>query len=638
MKSTLQMNLSIVFLIVLISLSSGKSFAQADLTLTINELLTWQPNAGNQNNICNTPVSQRVRTSNFQISSGLDTNARILYCPDGMNNFGPYIDSANSFNLFNFSHWQYIDILCWFGGSAGEPILIPSKAWVDAAHRNGVKVIGTVFMAPAAFGGSQSQVQTFLQQDSAGNFIATQKLIEIANYFNFDGWILNFETSVNSATGNLAASFVANLDSIYSGEVIWYDAMLVNGSISYQNRLNANNAYFFQHSTGLFTNYNWSSAATVNSSATYATGLGLDPFNVYTGADMWPGRPAQTAFTDYTWIDNIITGGIAKTSIAMFAMNFTFNYGPFSNFNNDSTDYKTFYSTERKIFSGVDEDPFVTDATWKGLVHYIPVRTNITSFPFETDFNTGHGLKYFSEGTVFSPYSWHNMSHQSALPSWTFNKSNVEIDYDFENAYTGGSSLSVHANSGGTINIPLFSTNLNSGYGIIGSELAIKTYSAAFIDSVGLEFIRSGGLPSLNAIFHPSLNGNWENLVSNVAGLSNTDTIIAINFIVYSSDTFTINIGSISIDSNYISTTFSNSQFQNSNFRIFCDTSEGSVKAINESDSDGLLNVFDLNGRLEISKRINKYSEQRFTLQHNGVYLYEFSSQQKIRKGKLFVY
>jgi endo-beta-N-acetylglucosaminidase D len=600
---------------------SISAYSQADLTLTITDLLNWQPPAG-QSNVSFTPVHQREHVKNFQLSGNLDTNAKILYCPDGMDNFGPYIDSANKFNLFNFSHWQYIDILCWFGGSAGAPILIPSKSWVDAAHKNGVKVIGTIFMAPIAFGGSQAQVQSFLVQDSAGNFIAAQKLIQIANHFNFDGWILNFETSVNSTVGGQAAAFVNALDSAYAGEVIWYDAMLVNGSISYQNKLNANNAYFFQHSTGLFTNYNWTLASTVTSSATYATGLGLSPFNVYTGADMWPGRNAQTAFSDYTWIDNIITSGVAKTSIAMFAMNFTFNYGPFTNFNNDSTDYETFYSTERKIFSGLDEDPQVTDATWKGLCNYITVRTPIISFPFETDFNTGHGMNYFSNGNIISSTPWHNMSLQSYLPSWTFNKNGLSVDYNFDDAYSGGSSLNIHGSNGGTTNLLLYSTHLILGSNDLGCELALKSTSNTAIDSVTLEFQR-GSQSSVFAVFHPALNGSWEHLISGISGLSSTDTIVAVNFVVYATDSFTIQLGKIGFDNSLINS-ISPVKSKLRHLKILQSFQEGMVEVINESDEKGELIIYNLKGIRVDSRAIRKQSRQIINLMQGQIYIYSF--------------
>ncbi len=609
-------------------------FAQADLTLTINDFLNWSPSVINQSNISNTILSLREKSNNFQLISNVDTNAKILYSPDGMDNFGPYIDSSSQFNLFNFSHWQYIDILAWFGGSAGTPILIPSKAWVDAAHKNGVKVIGTIFFAPTVYGGTQAAVQSFLQKDINGNYIASSQLIAIANYYNFDGWIFNCETQINSATGADFSSFINQFDSSYNGEIIWYDAMLQNGSISYQNKLNANNAYFFQHSTGLFTNYSWSQATTVASSNTYALGLARSPFDVYTGADMWPNRTAQPAFSNYTWIDKIFPSGVAKTSIALFATNFTFNYGGFSTFNNDPADYASFYATERKIFSGNDETPFAIDNAWKGIGNYIAARTTIKSLPFSTDFNTGHGLNYYSNGNVLSSGSWHNMSHQSILPTWTFYNSGINIDYDFNDAYNGGSSIILTSTtSTGFFTIPLYSTDIVAQTsGVIG-KLAFKSSTA--IDSIGIQLQKSNATFT-NIYFHPIGNGTWENLLSSVVGIGSNDTIVAMNLLINSATPFTINLGGFEINSSLTGlNTLANKSA--TILKAYPNPSNGEVTFSNLSNTDGKLSIFDLKGSNVKFEPLLAGELKKIKFKENAVYIYEFKSKSGSTSGKIIV-
>jgi len=630
-NSTSTMKIKIILFLYLCLIFKNAN-GQADLTLTISDFLNWQPSVINQGNISNTPIANRVKSLNYQIASNLDTNAKILYSPDGMNNFGPYIDSASQFNLFNFSHWQYIDILAWFGGSASESIIIPSKAWVDAAHKNGVKVIGTVFFAPIVYGGSQASVQSFLQQDLNGNFIAASQLKAIANYYNFDGWVFNFETQVNSATGALASNFISQFDSIYSGESIWYDSMLQNGSIIYQNKLNASNAYFFQHSTGLFTNYNWSQASTVAGSATYATSIARSPFDVYTGADIWPGRTAQPAFSNYGWIDKIFPLGVGKTSIALFATNFTFNYSPFSIFNTDPTDYVSFYEAERKIFSGVDQNPFLVDNQWKGIGNYIAVRSVITQWPFDTDFNTGHGLNYFNNGSIFSLTPWHNMSLQSILPSWTFYNSGCNIEYDFNDAYNGGSSLLISSSGlGSNLNIPLFSTELVATPFILFPTLTFKSTSTT-IDSIGLEFKTKNN--SILVYYKPLLNGTWESAFLTSGNSTNADTIIAINLLIQSSGPFSINLGRVYIEPIVLG--LSDNKLS-SNFKIFPNPSLGDVYYSSSDKLDGRLLLYDLNGKIISNIQVNDNSEHLLNFRRKGVYLYEFKSKKSFTKGKIII-
>lgn len=609
-------------------------FSQPDMSLSIPDFFSWQ-SSGNQANVSTVALHPRVKSGNFQLGTALDSNAKILYSPDGMDNFGPYVDSANKFNLFNFSHWQYIDILAWFGGSASSPILIPSKAWVDAAHKNGVKVIGTVFFAPAVYGGSPAQVQSFLVKDSLGNFKAAAKLIEIANYYNFDGWIMNCETSCGGAIGALMASFINRLDSAYTGELIWYDSMLQNGSVSYQNKLNANNSYFFQHSTGLFTNYAWSQASTVTSSQTYALGIGQSPFKVYTGADLWPNRNAQPAFSNYTWIDKIISGGIAKTSIALFATNFTFNYSGFSNFNNDSNDYANFYAAERKIFSGNDQNPFTVDAQWKGLANYITVRSAITTLPFESDFNTGHGFNYYNNGSIVTPGSWHNMSHQAILPSWTFYSNGISINYDFTDAYSGGSSLKLVAAAGGNFSIPLFSTKFVTQANLLDIELALKSTSSS-IDSISIELKKKDN-GSVNTVFHPALNGAWESWVANSIAVGATDTLVELILSIQANAGFTLNIGKIGVHADSASSV-QDTKLDAAIFKIYPNPSNGKFSVSSKDfQTKTLFRIYNLKGENVLNKIIGKGETQEIELQTPGIYLYEFEAGKKAKQGKIIV-
>ncbi|OUN73165.1 hypothetical protein B5G10_05035 [Barnesiella sp. An55] len=53
---------------------------------------------------------------------------------------------ANNFIGYNPTYWQYMDMVIWWGGSAGEGIIVPPSAPViDACHMNGVKILGNVF-------------------------------------------------------------------------------------------------------------------------------------------------------------------------------------------------------------------------------------------------------------------------------------------------------------------------------------------------------------------------------------------------------------------------------------------------------------------------------------------------------------
>lgn len=69
----------------------------------------------------------------------------------------------NKVNANTFTYWQYVDTLVYWGGSSGEGLIVsPSPDVVDAAHKNGVRVLGTVFMPQTAHGGKMEWLEDLL--------------------------------------------------------------------------------------------------------------------------------------------------------------------------------------------------------------------------------------------------------------------------------------------------------------------------------------------------------------------------------------------------------------------------------------------------------------------------------------------
>ena len=105
-----------------------------------------------------------------------------------------------------FNYWQYTDMIVWWGGSSGEGVFIcPTGPAIDAAHKNGVKMLANIFFPPREFGGSLGWISQTLETDDKGNYIIADKLIEIAEYFGFDGWFINEETNLFSDRSNWVA-------------------------------------------------------------------------------------------------------------------------------------------------------------------------------------------------------------------------------------------------------------------------------------------------------------------------------------------------------------------------------------------------------------------------------------------------
>ncbi|RZL12573.1 MAG: hypothetical protein EOO62_10650 [Hymenobacter sp.] len=443
-------------------------------TLTATQLMAWTPTGPTAvpANISTVPLAPRQNSLAPQLNPNMSFSSKVNWCPDGMNNFVGYLNEQPQFNLYNFTHWQYLDVLTWFA----SPVGIPCRPWVEAAHRNGVKVIGTFFTDRAGF-------VALCQKDASGNYIGAQKLVDVANYYGFDGWFFNAESPMTAAEVTELRNLLKRLQVIKPAgmEMHWYDALISTGAVTYQNTFNATNAPFVQDNTvrvsdAIFTNYLWIYSGTFNVATAQANALGRSPFDVYTGADVWPGRNPQQLFSFFNyqgtpntgWMDAYYDGGnlaAPRTSLAVFAPNITYN-GGYTTFNNNPADYASFYQNDVRLFSGDDLDVTTADAagTWKGFGYYQPVRCAITALPFETNFCVGQG-KIFANGGVAVAKQWTDMAKQAIMPSWQWAKTGagtVRVGFDFSRAWYGGTSVQLAGSlaAGANTTVKLYQTKL----------------------------------------------------------------------------------------------------------------------------------------------------------------------------------
>lgn len=459
--------------------------AGTPFALTVEQLLAWTPDVADERNVARVPLAERFVDAGRgpDPQALLDPGVRVLIAPDGMDNFGNHLTPQPRFNLYTFTHWAQVDILNWFAGTARNTVNIPARPWVEAAHRNGVKVIGTVFFAPVAWGGSLATVEAFLREDGKGGFPAADRLVAIARHHAFDGWLINQETDLgNPALGAKMARFMAYLTRIAPApmEIHWYDAMLPNGRVVWQNQLNRRNAPLLQDggvrvSDAMFLNYQWTPEG-LREGAALAERLGRSRYDLFIGADLWPKRKnAQAALQNRRWLRGLREKGTGRafSSIALFAPNFNFNAPGegFGLFQSDPRDAALFYDGEVRLFAGDDRNmaaggsaASAVTGEWEGIAALVPARSTITRLPFRTSFNTGHGLVDVRHGRIVGG-PWHDMSRQDILPSWQFAYTpgaRLEIGYDFDRPYHGGNSLRVAPREASrrTVEIPLFLTAL----------------------------------------------------------------------------------------------------------------------------------------------------------------------------------
>ncbi|MEP7043429.1 MAG: hypothetical protein ABI843_10220 [Dokdonella sp.] len=424
-------------------------------------LLTWDPatDPDAPYNRASIPLLPRFADPAFNVNPHAQADqgrvtALVAFAPTS---FNPSQGTA-TMDYYALNYWQYIDYLVFWGGSAGEGlILAPNPTVIDAAHRNGVPVLGNVYLPPNAFGGQIQWAHDFVQRDG-DTFPVADKMIQAAEYYGFDGWFINQETSGGDAT--LATDMQAMLEYFQANSslrIVWYDAMTQSGAIAYQNALNAQNQMFFEDgsnviSNDMFLNFNWSSSG-LASSAALATSLGRSPYELYAGADV----QSNGYNTSVNWNGLFPEGSPHVASLGLYRPEWTFT---------SSSSVANFYTRDNRMWVGATGDPSntTTSAAWKGMANYIPATSPISALPFVTNFNTGQGSLYAIDGAALSTSEWNNLSLQDVLPTWRWivrsTGSRLAPAMDWSDAYWGGTSLKLSGTLDAVNDITLYETQL----------------------------------------------------------------------------------------------------------------------------------------------------------------------------------
>lgn len=74
------------------------------------------------------------------------------------------------------------------------------------------------------------------------------------------------------------------------------------------------------------------------------------------------------------------------------------------------------------------------------MADFIAERSVINGTAFYTNFNTGHGVQYFKNGTVSKDEEWTNINIQDILPTWQWwitstDDTKLTADFDYGTKY-----------------------------------------------------------------------------------------------------------------------------------------------------------------------------------------------------------
>lgn len=316
-------------------------------------------------------------------------------------------------DYYALTHWAYLDELVFWGGSAGEGlILAPNAPIVDAAHRHGVPVLGNIFLPPTAYGGRLQWTRDLVQTDAAGHYPLAAQLVAVAAAHGFDGWFVNAETGGgDTALGTAMLGFLKELRSLAAAQgqrITWYDAMTVNGTVGWQGALNSQNQAFFQAADDMFVDFRWG-ASTLASSGTTAVQLGRSRYELWAGVDV----ESNGSDTSVNWDAIVPSDSAHVTSIGFYRPEWTRNHLPASRTPGD------FHAADDRFWTGRSLDPSRPDGTdpWRAPAVSVADRSTVSAVPFASVFNTGHGLRWYEEGEVVSDTAWNHLGLQDRLPS-----------------------------------------------------------------------------------------------------------------------------------------------------------------------------------------------------------------------------
>ncbi|XP_011897599.1 PREDICTED: cytosolic endo-beta-N-acetylglucosaminidase isoform X1 [Cercocebus atys] len=379
---------------------------------SLEELLAWTPRMEDGFNVALEPLACRQPPLSSQ-------RPRTLLCHDMMGGYldDRFIQGSVVQTPYAFYHWQCIDVFVYF---SHHTVTIPPVGWTNAAHRHGVCVLGT-FITEWNEGGRLCEA--FLAGDERSYQAVADRLVQIAQFFRFDGWLINIENSLSLAAVGNTPPFLRYLTTqlhrqVPGGLVLWYDSVVQSGQLKWQDELNQHNRVFFDSCDGFFTNYNWREEHLERMLGQ----AGERRADVYVGVDVFArGNVVGGRFDTDKSLELIRKHGF---SVALFAPGWVY----------ECLEKKDFFQNQDKF--------------WGRLERYLPTHS-ICSLPFVTSFCLGMGARRVCYGQEEAVGPWYHLSAQEIQPLFGEHRLGgdgrgwVRTHCCLEDAWHGGSSLLV---------------------------------------------------------------------------------------------------------------------------------------------------------------------------------------------------
>ena len=425
-----------------------------------------------------------------------------------------------NFDTEVFSMWSYVS----HWGNYSAPLGRVPAALLDVAHKNGVSVSGTAFVANGPL--SSSPYDTYMASLTEDLGRQTANLLY---YFGDDGVGYNSEFSTTTSTMDKIISYhKALMKQLLTlgndlAECIWYEGTTDGGQISFNSGLaSSKNLWGTAENPGfnLISDYQTMNTSTLSKIVTNANSTGRSSLNFYASCNLQTGiSGGWQTLKDYPV--SIGLWGAHKNNM-FFQQRYRGGSAP-------ATQQRTYLLSTERWFGGGYRNPVKAQTPFQNLNY---AHTNITknpgmcsmmsarstlcwdlsSEPFVTFFNIGNGTFLNYKGERANNNEWGNVGVQDYLPTWRFWFHNnwlgrdaanvpdgIDAQFVWDDAYVGGSCLEISGTNSGSY-LHLFKTQfaLQAGdvitvrYKLAGGsgdvDLAFSTVGAEDTPITGNEF------------------------------------------------------------------------------------------------------------------------------------------------------
>ncbi len=202
-----------------------------------------------------------------------------------------------------------------------------------------------------------------------------------------------------------------------------------------------------------------------------------------------------------------------------------------------------------------------------GVANFVAERSAVAALPFVTRFNTGEGDRFWKNGELLLEAGWFNLGSQDLLPTWswwtrplngraTAKSRLLVVDYDYELAFDGGTSLKISGRLGpaDATEVRLYKTNLAVAADTqIGLVFAVDTSANEGEMRVGLTFSDAADHVewiTVDAKSGRPLNGPWQSWSASLAAFAGRTLVtMSLGFATKGrlSHPYRINIGQLSL-------------------------------------------------------------------------------------------